>query len=48
MPAIGFKYPEGDKILFEDVVKYVVSRGVDNKLDGERMGMYPPALLEMM
>ena len=48
MPAIGFKYPEGDKILFEDVVKYVVSRGVDNKLDVERMGMYPPALLEMM
>ena len=48
MPAIGFKYPEGDKILFEDVVKYIDSRGVEDKLDIERMGMYPPALLEMM
>ena len=48
MPAIGFKYPEGDKILFEDVVKYIDSRGVEDKLDIERMGMYPPALIEMM
>ena len=48
MPAIGFKYPEGDKILFEDGVKYIDSRGVEDKLDIERMGMYPPALIEMM
>ena len=41
MPAIGFKYPEGDKILFEDIL------GIENKLDVERMGIYTPALKEM-
>jgi len=41
MPAIGFKYPEGDKIIFEDIL------GIENKLDVERMGIYTPALREM-
>ena len=40
MPAIGFKYPEGDTISFEDALE-------NKKLDIERMGVYPTALKEM-
>ena len=40
MPTIGFKYPEGDTITFEDALE-------NNKLDINRMGVYPTALREM-
>ena len=40
MPAIGFKYPQGDTISFEDALE-------NKKLDIERMGVYPTALKEM-
>tara|TARA_E500000331_G_C17206360_1_gene691576 strand:+ start:594 stop:1475 length:882 start_codon:yes stop_codon:yes gene_type:complete len=40
MPAIGFIYPEGDTISFEDALD-------NNKLDINRMGVYPTALKEM-
>ena len=40
MPAIGFKYPEGDTITFEDALD-------NNMLDINRMGVYPTALREM-
>ena len=40
MPAIGFKYPEGDTISFQDALE-------DRKLDVERMGVYITALEEM-
>ena len=40
MPAIGFKYPEGDEISFEDALE-------NKKLDVERMGVYVTALEEM-
>jgi hypothetical protein len=40
MPAIGFKYPEGDTISFEDALS-------NKKLDVERMGVYLTALQEM-
>lgn len=40
MPAIGFKYPEGDTITFSEALD-------GESLDVERMGVYPTALKEM-
>ena len=40
MPGIGFKYPDGETITFEDALD-------NDKLDLERMGVYYTALKEM-
>tara|TARA_R110002051_G_scaffold874_1_gene4196 strand:+ start:13500 stop:14381 length:882 start_codon:yes stop_codon:yes gene_type:complete len=39
MPAVGFVYPNGDKVSFEEVAK--------GKVDVEKMGMSIPTLMEM-
>ena len=39
MPAVGFIYPNGDKVSFDDVKK--------GKVDVEKMGMTLPTLMEM-
>lgn len=40
MPAVGFKYPDGERITFKDIFE-------ENKLDLRRMGIVMPMLKEL-